>query len=412
MILPCSVEKNKFFIMSNKKNLLSFCFLLLINFCGFAQLQQSKKIFIPPAYRNVSGQMQRANSNTTSATTCAVDTILLTTQAQINNFAATYPTCANPKYLIINGKNASPAITSLAGLSSITEVQNKLTITHTSLTSLAALNGITFIGDTLEVTYNNLLTSLGMSNLTQLGSLRLRVLPVLTSIAGIANNIQSTGSITIDSTGLTSLTALSNIDSLTTPNGGLNISVTPITTLSTLTDLKRIKGYMNIQDISQITTLGIPNLQQCWGFLCGALPNLTTLGTLTHHLDNDNKHTGSFWFVQTGLTNLSGMDSIVSSANFLIWINPNLTSLQGLNHLSGTTNGEISIWANDVLANTSALSGITGINYGNLTLEENPLLTNADLMGLKNIVNIEEGLRINNMQGITSLNFLDRKSVV
>ncbi|MCY7293064.1 MAG: hypothetical protein LH615_12865, partial [Ferruginibacter sp.] len=393
--------------MKNFYLLLFFWFLL---FSSAAPAQMPRAIRNNIAVR--SGLSIPVNNVVNTVTSCSVDTIILTTQAQINNFATTYPTCINPKYLIIDGTNASPAITSLAGLSSITQVQNKLVIRKTSVTSLSALNGITSIGDTLEVTNNNLMTSLGLTNLTQLGSIKLRVLPLLTSIAGISNNINSTGSITIDSVALTTLSGFSNIDSLTTPNGGLNIIATPITTLSTLTDMKRMTGYLNLYDLTQLTSLNIPNLQQCWGFLLNALPNLTSLGNLTYNLDAVNKNTGTFYFIQTGLFNLSGMDSVVSSANFLIWLNPNLTTLQGLQNLAGANNGGISIWANNLLTNTLALSGITSIQYGTLEFNSNPLLTNANIIGVKNITSIAEGLWINDMQGLTSLNFLDTNLVI
>jgi hypothetical protein len=146
-----------------KSYLLSVCFLLILSAGLQAQMRRTIHSF---ASQHVSNEAHTANSPS-SPNACAVDTIILTTQAQINNFTTNYPTCTTPKYLIINGAGASPAITSLAGLSSITQVINKLEIRNTSITSLAGLSSLTQIGDTLLLERNNTLTSIGLNNLTR-----------------------------------------------------------------------------------------------------------------------------------------------------------------------------------------------------------------------------------------------------
>lgn len=111
------------------------CFLLLVNTTVTAQM---KRVVTD----NMSSKA-RQNSNVSNIiNSCTADTIILTTQAQINNFTTNYPACTNPKYLFVDGTGASPAITNLTGLSSITQIIKKLKISNTSITSLAALSNL------------------------------------------------------------------------------------------------------------------------------------------------------------------------------------------------------------------------------------------------------------------------------
>ncbi|MBK6635998.1 MAG: hypothetical protein IPG38_18455 [Chitinophagaceae bacterium] len=108
--------------------------------------------------------------------------------------------------------------------------------------------------------------------------------------------------------------------------------------------------------MTSLTSIGLNNLTHAYGFLFSNLPNLTGIAGLSYQLTNTNIST--FWIINTGLTNLSGLDSLTGSSNFYIWNNPDLTSLHGLENLTGNINGGISIWNNNALADISALSNI------------------------------------------------------
>ncbi len=388
-----------------KYYLLSLCFLLMISYSLHAQMRRF--VHIPNATAQPSSNV--ANNNAANAVlTCSVDTILLTTQAQIDNFATNYPTCTNPKYLIINGAGASPAITNLNGLSSLTAIQNKLIIKNTSITTLSAINNITSIADTLQIDNNPNLASLGLTNLTSFGTLILNNLPALTSVAGFSTNLNKIGSINIDSTGITTLAGFSNIDSLTTPFETFSITYTPITTLSTWTDLKKVNGYMWLENLNALTSIGITNLQQCWGFLFYNLPALSTLGNISYHLTNQN--TGTFWFINTGLTTLAGMDSIKAAANFYVNGNNSLTTLQGLQNIAGNVGG-ISIYGNPILTSMASLSNITSAdNDATIEVSYNNVLTS--LNGLQNITNIGKGLWIAGNGNLTNLYALNNNLTI
>ncbi len=333
------------------------------------------------------------------------DSIRLTRQSQIDSFTYNYPGCTVARKIIIDGTGASPAITRLDSLKYITIITDTFSVKHTSVTGLSSLLSLVQVGGTLDIRYNPSLTGVGLNNLTKLGGLYLHDLPLLTSLAGISNNIDSIGGhIHIDSTGLTSLSGLNGI---TYVNGDVGIAHTPITSLSDLNTLQNIH-YLKLESDTLMTSIGITNLDSCWGFLFSSLPHITSLGNLTYNLSN--KHIGTFWFVSMpALTSLSGMDSIYGASNFYIWSVPLLTSLQGLHHLSGNSYG-ISLWGDNNLSNITALGNITNIVDGGISISNLGALTN--LSGLGNITTIDNGLQIDNNSQITTLAHLNPGLVI
>jgi hypothetical protein len=372
---------------------------LLFTLYAGAQVNMQRRApkMIPPAY---AGSTHRAPVSIGSnlITSCTVDTILITSQAQIDNFSSTYPACTNPKYLLIDGSSASPAITNLSGLSSITAVINKLQISNTSITSLSALSNLTMVGDSLNVDHCPLLTNIGLNNLTQLGSILFRNLPQLTSIAGLSDHLTGINNIYIDSTALTTLAGLQNIDSV---HGHLQINYTPLLNLSSLTNLKSVDGWIWLESDTTMTSIGLTNLHRTYFFVFSNLPLVTSLGPLTYHLDQTN--IGTFIMGNLGITDFSGLDSLTSVPNFYISGNQHLTSLHGLEHLNGEIGGGFSLFYNPMLTDISALSNINSINDGDFELSYNYALT--DLTGMQNIVHTG-GMRIagSNLDSLGMLN--------
>lgn len=328
------------------------------------------------------------------------DTIQLTRQSQIDSFKILYPGCTSVQLLEVNGQGASPAITQLDSLNGIQSISQKLKISHTSITSLSALSALVSLGDTLELQYNFLQTSIGLNNLNSLGDVIINKLPALNSIAGLSSNIDSIGGVFIDSTSLTSLNGLGTVVHM---DGYLDIRYSPIVNLGSLTNLSSINGYLRLENLPSLTSIGLSNLEYVFGFLFSGLNNLTSLSGLSNNLTTTNL--GTIWMINTGLTNLSGLDSVTGCTNFYFWINPGLTSLQGFQHVTGNVPSGISLWANDALTDITALSNITSISNGELDFHGNNLLSN--LTGLGNITVIGERLRIFENPVITSLNFLN-----
>lgn len=391
--------------MKVKFTFLWACFSLAVSTALMAQM---KRVVVNMSSNTSPGLVQK-NLSPSSNLSCNVDTITLTSQAQIDNFSTNYATCTTPNYLFIDGTNASPAITNLNGLSGLTEIAHKLKISHTSILNLSALNNLTLIGDTLQIEHNTLLTSIGLNNLDSLGALILLDLPLCTDISGLSNNINAIGSIYIDSTAISDLSGLSGIVSIT--NGGfygLRISHCPITNLNSLNNITSIQGYLNLESNPNLSSIGMNNLTTASGFLFFDVPNLTSFEGLTINLTNTV--IGTFWMINTGLTDLTGMDAVTSSTNFYIWSNPNLTSLNGLQNLEGNIDGGISIHDNAQLSDVSALNNITSINNGTLEFHLNPALTN--LVGVGNITTIGKGLWINDNDNLTSLSDLNNNLII
>lgn len=331
---------------------------------------------------------------------CSNDSVYLTRQSQIDSFPIANPTCTVLRKLIIDGSSASPAITRLDSLKYVTEVTELLSVTNTSVTNLSPLLALTKVGGNLDLRYNPLLSGIGLNNLTQLGGLYLQVLPALTDLNGISNHIDTIGGhIHIDSVGVTSLTGLNGIVYI---NGDLSIAHTALTTLGGINSLQNLH-YLYLDSDTLLTTIGLTNIDSAYGFLFGNLPLLPSLGALSYHLTN--KDIGTFWFINTPLlTDFTGMDSIHSAANFYIWFNNNLTSLQGLHHLNGNVPFGISVWYNQNLTDISALQNITSVSDDKLEVNDCDLLT--DLSGLQNI-SAAAALWITRNDALTSLSGLN-----
>jgi len=385
------------------KNKYLYCFISLVVLWSTTSAQMKKVIHLrknPIARPATQGTI-------TNILQCSVDTILLTTQADIDNFNTNYPTCTVPNYLLINGENAIPAISNLAGLSSITAVTNKLEIKNTNITSLAALNNITSIGDTLLLERNNHLTNIGLTNLTSLGGIYFSHLPSLNSVVGLCDQIHKTGLIHIDSTNLSNLNGLHTIDSLTTGNGGLNIAFSPIINISALSNLKYLEGYLKLSNNPLQTSIGLTNIQSFWGFLIDGMPLLNSVAGLTNNLTNGN--IGTFWFFNTGIPSLVGLEGLTNSSNFYVSGNNNLVNLNGLENLAGNIDNGFSIWGNSSLASVAALSGITNVDNGTIEISYNNI---SDLNGLQNITDIGRGLWLAGNYNLTTLVNLNNNLVI
>ena len=103
---------------------------------------------------------------------CPNQDITLTSQEEVDAFAANYPGCTELlEGLIIQEDNTS--ITDLSGLSQVTLVNGDLKISFNyALTSLSGLENITSIGGELRISRNDILPNLiGLDNVTTVGGL-------------------------------------------------------------------------------------------------------------------------------------------------------------------------------------------------------------------------------------------------
>ena len=389
---------------------LMLCCLCLFSFLGISQqvplsIKGHGKVFLNTKNFNQKINYRQHQRPFGANSSCADDSVFFTRQSQIDSFLIDNPLCTVLRKIIIDGSGASPAITQLDGLQNITQVTELLSIQNTSITDLSDFVALTQIDGPLYLKYNNLLTGIGLNNLTKLGGMELRVLPALTTINGITNNIDSIfGHVRFDSVGITNLSELNGIVYI---NGDLEVSNTAITTLSGINTLRRL-NYLYLNNDTLLSSVGLTQIDSTYGFLFGNLPVLTSLGPLSYELDSKSIFT--FWFINTPqLTSLTGMDSVYSSFNFYIWFNPGLTSLQGLHHLTGNSYG-FSIWYNQNLADISQLGNLTNVYDGKVELNNLPLLTG--LSGLENITLMDNGFWLINNPLITTLTDLNPALVI
>lgn len=139
---------------------------------------------------------------------------------------------------------------------------------------------------------------------------------------------------------------------MSTINGDLLLKHSPILNLNSLTNLDSINGYLRLEVLPSFTSVGLTNLEYVYGFFSG-LDNLTSLTGLSNNLLTTNL--GTIWMINTGITSLSGLDNVTGCANFYFSLNPNLTTLNGFNQVSGDVQGGISLWANDALTDITAI---------------------------------------------------------
>lgn len=181
---------------------------------------------------------------------CPNGLITLSSQAQVDAFAATYPGC--------------------------TQLNNSLTINGDDITNLNGLSGITSIGGNLEISFNdNLLSFQGLENLESINAeLFILFNPAIINFDGL-NNLVSVNHFKIfrndaliDFTGLDNLTTVGNLTSisenynLASLDGLEGLQSAAYVIISYNTDLTSIEGIQNIEPV-RFEIVGNFSLSQC-----------------------------------------------------------------------------------------------------------------------------------------------------
>jgi len=212
---------------------------------------------------------------------CPVGNVMLATQAQVDNFVATYPMCQNLtgdltiggasqgslsditdisglQLTSINGSlriQHNPLLTSLDGLDMLNSVTAAVSIFNNDLlTNLTGLDALTFIGKNLSITGNDALTSLtGLNALTGVVSINISFNPMLTSLTGLEGLTSLSGFLNIESNGITSMAGLDNLQSI---GGDFDITNNVnLLNLSGLESLLFIQGSFRMFGNIQLTNI-------------------------------------------------------------------------------------------------------------------------------------------------------------
>lgn len=322
---------------------------------------------------------------------CPTNNITISSQAQVNSFAATYPGCTEITVdIFINGND----ITDLSGMSQITSMNGELIIAgNQNLTTLAGLGTINFFGpnSALSISDNPNLVSLTTftGTINKIGGHTLALFrnPNVTTLSPLSGMTSATGLLVED------------MDALTNLNGLQNLSLSRFLSISkndNLSSLLALSG--NLGTFNWLSLGGNTNLQTLSGMEGvqmgddGIAPSRFTLGS--HPILTDISALSSITYVANEyfaiglcplLTNLNAFSNISGPTDELI-----VTEMDGLEDLSGleginTVSEYISIWNNDNLLSLSGLEGITNNQnaYLWMWLDGNPLLN--DITALNNM---------------------------
>lgn len=215
---------------------------------------------------------------------CQTGRIEITSQSDVDNFAANYPGC--------------------------TKIQGSIRIMGAGITNLNGLSQISSISDTLYILYNSDLTSLaGLDNLDSLGgSLTIVGNPLLVDFTGL-NSLNSIDKFIWVSNNV-KLASFKGLDSLSYLGGNLNIDNNPeLISLEGLSSISKIGGGIDLMLNKKLLNLN-------------GLDSLTQIGGGISFTSNDKLSN------LAALLNLTKINGVIS-----IWSNNSLVSLTGLDNI-------------------------------------------------------------------------------
>jgi hypothetical protein len=296
-------------------------------------------------------------------------------------------------------------LASLEGMSQLTTIGDSLVIRGNALANLDDLSKLTHIGKSIQIFSTRLESIDRLSTLhnKSFASITLEHTPAIKRLPSFKNLESITGDIKIQATGLDSLKGL---DSLSVLGGSLNISKNNLlTSLEGLNQLNSIGGSLLIAENNELRSIH-------------ALRNLRRLASSMEIVENPS------------LTTLSGLDGITSPSLSLIDITNNrkLQNLQNLSPKITSVTGDLIINGNDVLTSLRGLENITrvegwvaiidiknltsleGLHHISGTIKGLAIISNPALEyinNIKNITHIEGFLEVRNNGELRSLESLD-----
>ncbi|SRX54341.1 T9SS type A sorting domain-containing protein [Aequorivita sp. CIP111184] len=389
---------------------------------------------------------------------CPVGPITLSSQADVDAFATTYPGCTHPQGLIINGSDIedlsplsmiteigvvnqggfeiinNPLLTDLTGLENLTSISygNFVIENNPQLTNVTALLGLSgAIGYSIIVKDNPALTSLiGLDNITNPGDddLHIENNDLLTNLNGLQNITGADDILIINNDGLTDLAGLNSISNTGSVIIRDNINLENFNGFQSLTNIVGLE-IENNPILSDISAFSNTALSEYGNLLISGNPMLSecSIAPICFILANNQgaiiiENNGSGCNTQTEveancptcptaaiiLSTQSDIDNFATSypgcTNFLIDITvegANITNLQGLNQVESCSSN-FEIRNNPQL---QSLEGLENLTYtGQLfKIVNNPLL--QDLQGLNSFTG--RGIYLLENDGLLNLNGLD-----
>lgn len=303
---------------------------------------------------------------------CPVTQIILTSQADIDNFSTTYPGCTSPgNGILISGND----ISDLSGLSNLSYVGGGFSIINNPL--LASLDGLEGLNGMADF---ELMDNILLSDISALENSEIYEFSDILTISG--NTMLSDCSIT----GICDRIR-TNIGVITIENNNSNCN-------------NYTEVFSNCV-ICPLTYLTLSTQAEVDAFATN-YPNCTNMIT-SLDIDGDD------------ITDLSGLSQIEAFdyGSIRIQHNPVLESLDGLGPLTLTgVTAQITITGNPLLSSISSLEGST-IFEGYLRLTNNPMITSLEAFSSQTgFLNIRidgcDGITdLSGLEGVTSINTLE-----
>jgi len=285
-------------------------------------------------------------------------TVVLLSQADVDEFGALYPNCTSIEgsLQIGTGRLAS--------------------IPPTDINDLSPLNNITFIGVDLFLGKNDtLMTLAGLSNIDSIGNnLIHHDRSTLTSFEGLENLVLIGGNFQVgDFITITNFAGLNNLNSI---EGDFLVEGGGFASFVGLENLTTIKGDFYLAEINPVNFQGLNNLSSIGGSLA---------------IDEDNE-----------IKNFIGLESLTSiGGNFYIDEDNEINTFSGLNNLN-YIGGNFDMWINFSLNNFVGLENLNTIE-GNIDIYG---IEAPDFSGLDNLFTVGGGIQLWNCD-MNSLNGLE-----
>lgn len=343
---------------------------------------------------------------------CPETDVLLTTQAEVDQFLVDYPFCAIiPGTLTINDAGIDPIVnldglqniqtvygltvqnttlTDFSGLGALESIAGNVLIDNISADNLSFLSGFDALGGSLVIQNNAALTSLtALDSLTHLnGSLEIVNNDLLTTLAGLDHIVANT---------ITNLIIENNAVLTSCNMEAICIYLVngwPATIAGNDTGCDSVAAVQAICNLPECPPGNVEFHSQAeLDYFILQYPNCTELngvvivnGVFSHDI-----------------TNLNAFQNITHIESSLAIEHTQITDFEGLNNLT-TIGGGISSFENNELVNFNGLENLGEIG-GSLTVVQCDSFESFD--GLQGVTNINRSLRLQNCPSITNFEGLN-----
>ena len=339
------------------------------------------------------------SSSIANANVCNVD-IILTSQADIDNYASTYG-CDS----IMGNVEISGGVTSLTGLSGIKYINGSFSIQYSSLATTAGMSMLKTVNGNVFIAFNSSLISInGWNSLTNVGgNIAIQnnpsvVLIDFDKVKNIGFNSTDPTSNIVGIFGNASITTINTFKSLEQYNGELNFGSNPM--------LESILGFDSLKTVTSIRILnenlsninGFSSIDSLDKFYINGPNNIVNLDAMSQVL-TIKELTLAY---MPNLQNIDGFSQLIKAGDILLYgirdlKEINLPNLASVNMISLTALDSVAVLNNigsleranlmfisqlPLLHSITTFNNLAGI-YQDLTLSYNPLL--EDISGLYNL---------------------------